>query len=428
MASRRAPSKTRRRPTAVAAKAQVRSSKRVATERQPVRKQAPANRGRLALVHEISVYQDELLLQNDALLNARRDLEESRERFVELYDFAPVAYLTLDVQGVIRLGNLTATAMLGRSRHSLEGTPFLVFVARRHRPIFVDFLRRCRVSSGAAVAAEFTTLTGDGERDVQVLCRPHIRNQSSSPEFFMSLVDITRERTLERDRGERAREYAALATRLIAVQDDERQRIARNLHDDIGQQVTALRLKIDEAGLASTDALRLKAIARLQELVETLDQRLHFVAAELRPATLDLGIATALEQFVNEWSSNFGISVQFHSGDADHFGLTPEAETHVYRIAQEALNNISKHAGARHVAVLLEHREDGFVLVIEDDGRGFDVAAIRSEGAGLGLINMRERAQLLGGTLEIETDPGKGTSIFLRVPHTDRLRSYQSPA
>jgi signal transduction histidine kinase len=151
-------------------------------------------------------------------------------------------------------------------------------------------------------------------------------------------------------------------------------------------------------------------------MVEALDRRVHLVATELRPSVLDLGIATAVEQFVQEWSATIGVNATFHSSGIERGALTSEAETHVYRIAQEALNNVSKHAAARQVTVLLERRGDGVVLIVEDDGCGFDPAAVRDPKEALGLVGMRERAQIIGGRLEVETTPGQGTSVFLHVP------------
>jgi signal transduction histidine kinase len=298
----------------------------------------------------------------------------------------------------------------------LEGLPLLASVIGPQQKRFADFMRRCRSGDRSVVEGEFTLRTNNGTRHAHILCRPPSPGSPMSTEYFMSLVDVTDQRHLEQERARAAREHAALASRLITIQDDERRRIARNLHDDIGQQVTALRLKLEAAGLAGTDAERLEAIARLQEMIEALDRRLHFVATELRPATLDLGIAAALDQFVQEWSLNFGIPAQFQATNLAHTDLTPETETHVYRVVQEALNNISKHAGAGRVAVLLERRDDGVVVVVEDDGLGFDLDAARDREEGVGLVNMRERAQLIGGELEIETTPGHGTSLFLRFP------------
>ena len=363
--------------------------------------------------HEISGYQAELLI--DELTQTQAALENTRDRFIELYDFAPNGYLTLDQNGVIRQCNLTAAALIGKSKRSLDGTPFLGLVAADDRNSYLDFLRRCRLSDKTDSAMELTLRTANGPRYVQFLCRPR-GGRDGSREFLAALVDVTERRQLEREREQIARERAALATRLIAIQDDERLRIARNLHDDLGQQVTALRLRLVELASAVPSEIRDAAVARITEMLHQLDRRLHFVASELRPTTLDLGIVTAMEQFVREWSETFGIAGAFHSASIEAGALAPHVETHLYRIAQEALNNAAKYAAASQVTVMLERRDDGIVLVVEDDGCGFDLEAARSRRECLGLVGMRERAQIVGGRLEVETAPGKGTSIFVHVP------------
>ena len=392
-----------------------RSPKAILEELTRLQGTSPEGRDRLSMLHEISVYQAELLVQNDELIQTQAALEESRDRFIELYDFAPSGYLTLDQNGVIRQCNLTAAALIGKSKPSIDGMPFLTFVAPDDRSAYLDFLRRCRLSDKTDSEMELTIRTANGSRYVQFLCRPR-GGHDGSREFLAALVDVTERRQLEREREQVARERAALASRLIAIQDDERLRIARNLHDDLGQQVTALRLRLVELASAVPSEIRDAAVARITEMLHQLDRRLHFVASELRPATLDLGIVTAMEQFVREWSETFGIAGAFHSAGIEAGALPPHVETHLYRIAQEALNNAAKYAAASQVTVMLERRDDNIVLVVEDDGCGFDLEAARSRRECLGLVGMRERAQIVGGHLEVETAPGKGTSIFVHVP------------
>lgn len=392
-----------------------RSPKAILEELTRLQATSAEGRDRLSMLHEISVYQAELLVQNDELTQTQAALEESRDRFIELYDFAPSGYLTLDQNGVIRQCNLTAAALIGRSKQSLDGLPLLAFVARGNRNAYLDFLRRCRLSDITDIESELTLHTANGSRCVQIVCRPR-GGRDGSREFFAALVDVTERRQLEREREQIARERAALASRLIAIQDDERLRIARNLHDDLGQQVTALRLKLVELASVVPTEVRDAAVARLSEMLHQLDRRLHFVASELRPATLDLGIVTAMEQFVHEWSATFDIPGAFHSAGIEVGALAPHVETHLYRIAQEALNNAAKYAGASQVTVMLERRGENIVLVVEDDGCGFDLEAARSRRECLGLVGMRERAQIVGGRLDVETAPGKGTSIFVLVP------------
>jgi len=211
----------------------------------------------------------------------------------------------------------------------------------------------------------------------------------------------------------------ALLGRLMTVQEDERRRIARDLHDHLGQQVAGLSLSMQalESSAQEGDGLRVR-VRDAQAVIARLDRDLDFFTWELRPPVLDdLGVAIALEHFVREWSKNFGIRSQFHARGFTTARLARDVETSLYRIAQEALNNIYKHATANSVAVLLERRGDEAVLVVEDDGQGFDRTKLTgSSETGIGLIGMDERASLVGGTLEIETAPGRGTTVFVRVP------------
>jgi signal transduction histidine kinase len=293
--------------------------------------------------------------------------------------------------------------------------PLLGFVTPADRPMLLDFLRRCRQAHRPEVEAELAVSTTDGERVLQLLARPK-RRPAGEADYFVALVDVTDRKSLDRERARVAREHAALASRLISAQDEERQRIARNLHDDIGQLVTALRLLVLELAEAAPSRAAGDHVTRLQQLLEQLDRRLHFVASELRPAVLDLGITAAIEQFVREWSDTFGIAAAFQPVGLAEGWLSPETETHLYRIMQEALNNVAKHAAAHHVTVLLERRGEGVVLVVEDDGRGFDVDSTRGLTGRLGVIGMRERAQIMGGRLEIESTPGQGTSVYVSIP------------
>ena len=156
--------------------------------------------------------------------------------------------------------------------------------------------------------------------------------------------------------------------------------------------------------------------------LEALDKDLDFYTWELRPAALDdLGLVATLGNFVREWSREFGVRADFQSQGLEGTRFSFETETNLYRITQEALNNVHKHAVARHAGVIFERRNNQVVLVIEDDGLGFERTDTTgaSGDRGSGLLGMHERAAIIGGTLEIETSPGKGTTIFVRVPLPD---------
>ena len=160
-------------------------------------------------------------------------------------------------------------------------------------------------------------------------------------------------------------------------------------------------------------------IGRTQSIFDRLNSDVDFLAWELRPAALDeLGLDAALQTFVREWSHQFGVEAKYRGFGPDAPRLAPEVETNLYRILQEALQNVHKHAGADRVSVQLERRGGRVVLVVEDNGRGYDPGEEEAAGTnkGMGVTNMRERAALVGGELEIESSPGTGMTIYVRVP------------
>jgi signal transduction histidine kinase len=223
----------------------------------------------------------------------------------------------------------------------------------------------------------------------------------------------------------RARRQAEARTRelyqrLAAAEAAERRRIARDIHDTVGQHLTALRLGVEalKVRLARQPALAALTL-RLEGLARELDDRIDFVIWDLRPAALDnLGLFGALESLVHGFAERFGIQAIFDGDRTTAVQLSKEAELHLYRLAQEALHNIVKHAKATRVLVSLRKEDGASVLSVEDNGRGFAVG--HSSPASLherrGLLSMRERAQLAGGKLDITSSPRAGTSIVVRIP------------
>lgn len=210
-----------------------------------------------------------------------------------------------------------------------------------------------------------------------------------------------------------------LLRRIVNTQEIERTRISRELHDELGQQLTALNLAVEllrERNIA--DQKLSGELDRLQSMILQLDKGLNFLAWELRPALIDeVGLVAAVENYIGEWSAHFSVAVEFHAADFGSRRLLPDIETNLYRIVQEALNNIFKHSEASRVDVILEHRNGDILLIVEDNGKGFEVEQLkRSENRDMGIISMRERAALTGGNLEIESAPGKGATIFVRTP------------
>ena len=221
----------------------------------------------------------------------------------------------------------------------------------------------------------------------------------------------------ERRNAEAERAHTELLTRLVFAQEDERRRISREMHDRFGEQLTALARRIGmlKEECASSPALQ-ASVEALESVSQELDRAVDHLVWELRPTALDdLGLRAALANYLRDWSKRVNISAELHTVGLLDDRLPPDAETALYRIAQEALTNVAKHAQASNVDVILERRADHVLLIVEDDGIGFDEADTESEREGFGLLGMQERAALVGATLEIESAAGQGTTILVRM-------------
>ena len=228
----------------------------------------------------------------------------------------------------------------------------------------------------------------------------------------------------ERKKREAERARAELLAHLVFVQEDERRRIARDMHDQFGEQLTALSFRIGLLKKTGGHGADLAAhIQALQVIAERLDRDVDHLVWELRPTALDdLGLRAALANYIQEWSRRADITAELHTAGLLDDRLPTEVETALYRIAQEALNNVAKHSRARRVEVILERRTDCVLLVLEDDGVGFEQPDSGAAGRGFGLVGMQERAALVGASLQVESTPGKGTTVLVRMAVPARVK------
>jgi len=209
----------------------------------------------------------------------------------------------------------------------------------------------------------------------------------------------------------------ALSHRLVEIQENERRYVARELHDEASQALTSLLVGMSLLGRQVDEPESvLKGIAGLKHTVEAVMENLHRLAMDLRPASLDhLGLEAALRQYIQSISKDHNLIIQLENVGLPE-RLPAGIETALYRIIQEALTNSVRHAHATRVDILLENLENKLVVVIEDDGVGFDPNEIQ-RGGRLGVFGMQERAEMLEGKLWIESSPGKGTTIQVEVPY-----------
>ena len=203
----------------------------------------------------------------------------------------------------------------------------------------------------------------------------------------------------------------------METQEAERRRVARELHDEAGQLLASLtvglRLLEHEAGSPEAVLARARDLRRLADETQV---GLHRLASDLRPAALDhLGLVPALGQLAAKLSGADGPVVHLTTIGFDGKRLSPDLDIALYRIAQEALTNAVRHAGSSNISLVLERRETEIVLLVEDDGHGFDAEKLKKPDR-LGLPGMRERAEMLGGSLRLESSPGSGTTLIVEVP------------
>ena len=329
--------------------------------------------------------------------------------YQESFEFALDARLVTDDQGLILEANHAAASLLVCRKEFLVDKPLGLFVVEGYRGQFYQTLLRL-MKTGRSDEFEVKITRSGKSRDVSIKVTQFDREPLPGTGLQWYLQDITERRQAIAARAE-------LLRRLVTAQEDERRRVARELHDSVGQLLSALPLAVksvrDAEPLTATTLTRLDVV---QRVADELGRTMHDLAIRLRPTALDdFGLKVALQAFITEWSKQSGVDAHFQSIGLETARFTPEVETTLYRVVQEALTNITRHAKARLVSVVVERRSGDAIVVVEDDGVGFDPDLVGTTGR-LGLLGMLERVTLVGGNLQVESAFDSGTLIRVRVP------------
>lgn len=281
----------------------------------------------------------------------------------------------------------------------------------RLRRMLADMLQDGTDKGEMQVRQEFRML---GNRVINVNAR--LLDREGRKLIILGLDDVTKEMDFQNSRNE-------ILRRLVNWEEKERHRLALELHDEAGQHVTAFLLGLAALKATHKDPGSAAVIDQLQNLADELARRLHGLSLQLRPTALDdHGLERALQSYIEDLTHRNHFQIDFQATGTS--GRVPShIETVLYRVAQEGLTNVMKHADASKVSVILDRRKDEIKLVIEDDGRGFLPAQVAEDGNRLGLRGMRERVNLVGGELNVESTPGKGATIYVRVPLNDNNQS-----
>jgi signal transduction histidine kinase len=248
-----------------------------------------------------------------------------------------------------------------------------------------------------------------GERWFHHLARVHQRDASDQAVVTHGVLrDVTEAKRSEEERFD-------LGRRLLRAHEEERALLARELHDDVTQRLAVLAIDAGRAELAAADEARAAPLRAVREGLSRLSEDVHSLAYQLHPAVLEeLGLVEALRTAGEHFGRRDGVALSMDLAPVPP-GLGKEAALCLFRVAQEALHNVARHAGARAASVTLRQADGGLHLVVRDDGVGFDPAG-PGAGGRLGLASMRERVRLMSGTLEIESAPGRGAAVVAWVP------------
>lgn len=363
---------------------------------------------------------------NDALRVEISERRVAEERFRRLLESAPDAMVIVNAAGMMEIVNSQTEAMFGYTRAELIGRPVEMLVPERTRAVH-RFERMRSIGARSMPALDLAGVRRDGSSfPLEITLSPIAMGEQTV--LCAAIRDKTDQKALEarlmaaeRERGDNLRAFAASVQE---AQEAERLRVSRELHDDLGQRLAALKMNMQMFEQELNGKLPPRT-ARVNMLVGDVDRMIAEVrrlSYNLRPLALDdYGLAVALEMLCKEFEKVYNVStillVEGPSGDLHDEQL----DIALYRIAQGALSNVAKHAAASKVNIQMTRHDHTVVLSVEDDGRGFDMTALprrREIHSGLGLIGMRERSEILGGTFTIASEPDHGTRIQVQIPIT----------
>ncbi len=360
-----------------------------------------------ALAHRMRMYRE---AHNQALhelgerQRAEARLRSSETRYRSVFDVATDGLIIFSKDGVIIEANPAACSMHGYETGGLEGMEVPSLIAEDSLWRYDDFMQK--IEARVSVQIESTHVRKGGSLlDVEV--RGVSMEYCGDSRVLAILSDVTLHRQAQ------ARQ-AKLARQALMAQEDERARVSRDLHDELGQILTAMRLELDLVRKRPT--IVADEFDYTTELLEKATEELRRICRGLQPPLLDdLGAVPAVEQLVEEFEEHSGLEVTLDMDISnEEWELPKEVALCVYRILQESLTNVRRHANAKTVEISLRLQPSALHLMIVDDGSGFELTQVGHQGAGL--AGMKERAELVGGTIEIQSTPGEGTRVEARVP------------
>ena len=352
------------------------------------------------------------------IIETMRDLtevERSAQRFVQCFESAPEGIILQDPSNFAIIdANQRACELFGYTKQEFLRTPFVRLIPDHE----IDAVQAAMINlrRTGAMRLETTISRKDGFA-VPVEVSARLITMNSDPIVQVILRDITERRIVEQMLRERSELAKQLSEATLRAQEEERRHLARELHDGVGQTLSALKFHLEVLRYKTPQQAH-AALPELSGAVGETVNTLRNLAMQLRPSQLDdLGLVETVRWHAQQFQLQTGIQVVFRPSQ-DRYALTKDVCVHLYRIVQEALSNICKHARATAVDIQLAQDADGILrLAIRDNGAGFDPAAVRQEAGHfhMGLSSMRERVGMIHGELQIDSAPGEGTALLVSV-------------
>ncbi len=351
-----------------------------------------------------------------SLMRAQRLAAEAQSRLGAIVASSDDAIVGLSLDGLVTSWNAGAAHMYGYSGDEVIGHPISRIILSDFQFQMKEILSSIRLGE---TTRQFETIHRDKAEkpiDVSITISPIRNKEGHISGASMIARDITGRKQAEKKLQGYTEQLQLLSRRLVDVQENERRFIASELHDEIGQTLTGLKLIMEVAPHLPPDAMGEK-LAQAQQLVTDLFEQVSRLTLDLRPPMLDdLGLLPTLLWHFKRYTDVTGIKVLFQHAGIENKRFPTEIETATYRIIQEALTNVARHASADQVMVWVVDDSQGLNIQIMDNGEGFDFSSTLLSGKASGLVGIRERAELLGGSLTVQSDPGQGTRLEVDFP------------
>jgi len=377
----------------------------------------------------------EFIVEREHLETHRQALEHNLDWYADLFDHAPIAYLTLDSAGLIQDINAAAVSLLGNDRQRLIGWPFRLYIAPDGRRRFLDHMYHSRKDTGQ-IRSELPLMRPRGEEiPIELISRRSAVAHEAGISFRAAIFDLRERKRVEQELAraaqlerlriveaeQRTAQLQRLSAALFSVEANERRELAALLHDDLGQRLVAVRLQLAAAARTAPPL----ALAPVLAILDDAHAELRSLSFQLSPPILhELGLTAALRWLAGEMRARYGLAVEFVADD-EAPGLSSETRYLLFRSARELLLNVVKHADTSRAWLATRNREAGLELAVHDDGRGFAPELASPHSRSFGLLSLSERVHARGGRLTIASRPQEGTQVLLLLPWESTSRPGQ---